>query len=303
MSENGSYRSYITKRFGAESLSLIGISNRILDEYEAAGYVMTLRQLYYQMVSRDIIPNNAKSYNRLKGLISDGRMAGLVSWTAIEDRGRNLRGLGTQRSPASAVESVAKSYRRDLWEGQEWRPEVWIEKEALVGVIEEVCYRLRVDFFACKGYNSQSEQWRAGRRFAEYIRRGQRPIVFHLGDHDPSGIDMTRDNHERLTLFAGTPIIVQRLALNMSQIEQYKPPPNPAKLTDARAEAYIAEHGESSWELDALTPQVLSGLIHDAVSRVRNPDKWDAALEREANERRSLEEMVDDMRSLGLGDK
>lgn len=295
MADKGHYRCYVPKKFSAENTILIGALNKIIGEYEKAGYTLTVRQIYYQTVSRDILPNTAKSYSRVQALISDARLAGLISWTAIEDRGRNLRGLGYQKSPATAVRDLISSYRRDLWEDQPWRPEVWIEKEALVGVIEQICMHHRVDFFACKGYNSQSEQFRAGRRFAGYTMRGQRPIVFHLGDHDPSGLDMTRDNRERLSMFAGTPVLVQRLALNMNQIEQYNPPPNPAKITDSRAEAYIAEHGDSSWELDALSPRVISAIIGAAIQSVKDEALWDAALAREADERRALEEMAEDL--------
>lgn len=291
--ETGHFRCYIPKKFNDESLRLLDIANAVIRDYESQDFVLTLRQLYYQLVTKNIFPNTAQSYNKLKGLISDGRLAGLVSWTAIEDRGRNLRGLGYQTSPAEAIRTVAAGYRRDLWAGQDFRPEVWIEKEALVGVIEQICHRLRVDFYACKGYDSQSQSWRAGRRFANYTRRGQRPIVFHLGDHDPSGIDMTRDNRDRLTMFAGTPVIVQRLALNRPQIDQYGPPPNPAKLTDSRAEAYIAEHGQSSWELDALSPKVISDLIEGAIVKIRDPERWDAAIAEEADDRRRLDEMIE----------
>ena len=98
-------------------------------------------------------------------------------------------------------------------------------------VEKPVAERLRVPYFACRGYVSQSESFAAGVRFADHFRRRQTPIVFHLGDHDPSGIDMTRDNADRLHLFAGQRVEVRRLALNMEQIEEFNPPPNPAKET------------------------------------------------------------------------
>lgn len=286
-------RQYVPKKFSPDALGRIGQACQIIAQYEAQGLVLTLRQLYYQFVARGILPNSDRSYDNLGKLVSDGRLAGLISWTAIEDRTRFLRGLGSFSSPSEAVASVRQSYRRDLWEGQPWRPEVWIEKDALVGVIEGICHELRVDFFACRGYNSQSEQWRAGRRFASRVQRGQRPIVFHLGDHDPSGIDMTRDNRDRLSMFAGVPVQVVRLALNMGQVDQYQPPPNPVKLTDSRSADYRATYGEESWELDALEPTVLRDLIRDAVMAVRDEGLWDQALRREAEDCRLLDEMIE----------
>lgn len=297
MSEDrGTYRAYVEKRFGADTMKIIETANQIIDSYDRQGFSLTLRQLYYQFVARDILPNQQASYNRLGTIISDGRLAGLISWTAIEDRTRNLMGLSHFSGPAAAVRAARASYRRDLWATQQWRPEVWIEKEALVGVIGGICNRLRVDFFACRGYNSQSEQWRAGRRFAGYIQKGQRPIVFHLGDHDPSGLDMTRDNRDRLSMFAGMPITVQRLALNRSQIDELRPPPNPAKQTDSRFADYQAEHGDESWELDALDPAHISRLIEKAVTTIRDPELWDDALAKEVEDQRALDDIVEELR-------
>lgn len=285
MSGKGHFRAYESSNFRQDTLNLIAQANQIIDSYEAQGYSLTLRQLYYQFVARDLIPNKQQSYNMLGSVINKGRMAGLVSWTAIEDRGRNLKGLETYTHPNQALEAVHNSYRRDLWADQEWRPEVWVEKQALEGVIAGICNKLRVNFFAIKGYNSQSEQWRAGQRFANYVRKGQRPIVFHLGDHDPSGLDMTRDNRDRLSLFAGTQIMVQRLALNMNQIEEIKPPPNPAKETDSRFDDYRREYGDSSWELDALDPKYIERLIERNVTMIRDEAIWDASLLREVEEK------------------
>jgi len=164
---------------------------------------------------------------------------------------------------------------------------VWIEKDALVGVIERICAELDVPYFSCRGYTSQSEMWAASRRLADYMDDGQQPVILHLGDHDPSGKDMTRDITDRLNLFSHG-IDVDRLALNMDQIDQYDPPPNPAKITDARAEVYIAEFGKSSWELDALEPSVLSGLVRTAVATMRDDGLWDAAVEEEQTHRDQL---------------
>lgn len=293
--ERGTYLKYVDRRFGAEALALLGRANAVIERYERDGFSLTLRQLYYQLVTQNVIPNEGRAYDRLGALVSDGRLAGLVSWTAIEDRGRNLRGLGHYDSPSRAVEATLAGYRRDLWAEQPWRPEVWVEKEALVGVIGDICNELRVDFFACKGYNSQSEQWRAGQRFADYVRRGQRPIVFHLGDHDPSGLDMTRDNRERLELFAGVPVTVARLALNYAQVEEYRLAPNPAKLSDSRAPAYVEQFGTESWELDALDPRTIRDLIRTAVDQILDEKIWSEALAREAADRDRLEQAIEEL--------
>ena len=291
---NGHFVCYKKINFHAATLKTIEVANGIIDEYEGAGIPMSLRQLYYQMVARGHIENTEKSYDRVGSVINDGRMAGLVSWTAIEDRGRNLLGHETFKTPEGAMQWLSKSkYKIDMWEDQPYRPEVWVEKAALEGVVGTICDKLRVDFFSCRGYNSQSEQWRAGRRLAGYAAKGQRPIIFHLGDHDPSGIDMTRDNRDRLSMFAGAPVMVIRLALNMNQVRQYDPPPNPAKLSDSRAEDYVKEHGYSSWELDALSPDVIMKLIEEAVTEIRDEKLWAKAELLEQQDQAAIMDMIE----------
>lgn len=292
MSDSGLYLAYEQKNLRRDTLDLIGAINHVVEEYEAKGFTLTVRQIHYQFVQRGWLPNTGRTYDRLQGAINTGRMCGLISWLAIEDRGRSLKGLGHYTSPAEAIDRVRRAYRIDKWVNQPFRPEVWVEKQALEGVVGQICNRLEVDFYAQKGYNSTSEHWRAGQRFARYIEKGQRPIVFHLGDHDPSGIHMTESNEEKLSLFAGVPIMVSRLALNMSQIEQYSPPPNPAKESDSRFEAYRVRFGDESWELDALDPEVIQNLIKEAVDRVRDEEAWDVMVEQEVEDKRLLEETI-----------
>jgi hypothetical protein len=288
----GTFLRYVDIDFTPDRLTLVRQASDICAVYEGQGAPMSLRQLYYQFVSKNLLPNHKGSYDKLKSAVSDGRMAGLISWTAIEDRGRNLMGLGSNESPEEAMKVMLSGYRIDKWANQPWRPEVWVEKEALIDVVGVICNKLEVDFFACKGYNSQSEQWRAGQRFASYVRKGQRPIVFHLGDHDPSGLDMTRDNRGRLELFAGVPVQVVRLALNMNQIEQYTPPPNYAKMSDSRYDDYRRKFGEESWELDALEPSVIQELIHGAVSQLRDQTLWDEMVALETEDKMRIEMMI-----------
>lgn len=209
---------YKTFRFKQPTLELIATCDQILDKYAAAGYDMTLRQLYYQLVSADIIPNKQSEYDRLGSIINDARLAGLIDWSAIVDRGRALKGLAHWTSPESILNAVADQYRIDKWKDQFHRVEVWIEKDALSGVFERICTELDVPYFACKGYTSQSEMWSAAMRLEKYRDNGQEPVILHFGDHDPSGIDMSRDIFDRLDLFSSKPVQVKRLALNIKQV-------------------------------------------------------------------------------------
>ncbi|KKN79806.1 hypothetical protein LCGC14_0336610 [marine sediment metagenome] len=277
------YICYHDKTFSPAHEVIIAQANQIIDEYLAQGYRLTLRQLYYQFVSRDWLPNEQRAYKRLGGIVSDARNAGRIDWAAIEDRTRDLRSLPHWDSLAEILGSCASQFRFDAWADQPNRIEVWIEKDALLGVFEPVCQDLDVPLFSCRGYTSQSEVWAAGQRLAEHIANGQRPVVLHFGDHDPSGMDMTRDIADRLSLYADSVVEIRRLALNRDQIDEYEPPPNPAKMTDSRFAAYVDLHGDESWELDALEPSVLAELVDSAVRSHLDPDLWEAAqLRREA---------------------
>lgn len=286
------YRQYVPKNFKKEQLEIIQHANTFIESYSKKGILLTLRQLYYLFVSENLLPNVSKSYDRLGNIISQARLAGLVSWTAIEDRNRSLRDYMTYPSPAAAITSIRNRYMIDKWKNQTFRPEVWVEKAALEGVVASICTGLNVPYFACRGYNSQSEQWAAGVRFMGHIQQGQIPIVFHLGDHDPSGIDMTRDNQERLTLFTGVQIQVHRIALNMDQIEEYRLPENPAKTTDARFQNYREKYGEHSWELDALKPTTLQSLIENAILQIRDESAWKAAVKEEQRDIQTFDDIL-----------
>lgn len=269
--------------FRDSSLDTILRANEICSDYQAQGYNLTLRQVYYQFVARGWIENTPRSYKRLGDTINDARLAGLLDWAYIQDRTRNVSGnFAGYEDPGTFIDAVKDSYYEALWVGQDYRPEVWVEKDALVDVVGQACRDYRVPYFSCRGYVSQSEMYDAAKRMKRRWREGNQPVVIHLGDHDPSGLDMTRDIADRLSLMSGIRIDVRRIALNMDQIDQYNPPPNPAKLSDSRGLAYVEEYGDDSWELDALEPAVLTALIQDAVRPLINQDAWQEAEAAEA---------------------
>ncbi len=264
----------------------------ILDEYQADGYDLSLRQLYYQLVARGIIENSQRSYKRLGELVKKGRRAGLIDWDVIVDRGRQRIENPHWRSPGEIVSAAASQFRIDKWANQPWHVEVMVEKQALEGVLIPVCSELDVPFTANKGYSSDSMMYRIGKRIRRYLYDGKSVLVVYLGDHDPSGIDMTRDIAERLAMFASVledDIEMARVALNMDQVETLRPPENPAKITDSRYKAYVMQFGTSSWELDAVEPRQLAALVTQAVVSVRDEDAWNEAIRRETEMRQELQ--------------
>jgi len=288
---------YVQKRLTKASRTIIDQANLILTEYQTQGYTLTLRQLYYQFVSRGWIENNLRSYKNLGETINQGRLAGLIDWYHLEDRTRNLVRPSTWENPQSILNSCVSSYKNDLWADQGNRPEVWIEKDALGGIFSEVCGRLRIGYFSCRGYTSQSEMWEAAQRLEGYKQAGQHVYILHFGDHDPSGIDMSRDIQDRLALF-GANIFFNREALNMDQVTTFNPPPNPAKVADSRYLGYMEAFGDQSWELDALPPNALVQLVENAVDAVRDDFKWAASLAREESDRNKLASVRDRWKEL-----
>jgi predicted acyl esterase len=283
---------YVERNFAAGSMAMIKHATQIIADYARQGYTLTLRQLYYQFVSRDLIPNKQSEYKRLGSVVNDARLAGLIDWNAIEDRTRELRALSHWESPSEIVDAVATQYRIDKWADQPCRIEVWIEKDALVGVFERVCRDLDVPILSCRGYTSQSEMWSASQRLRRLSKRGQQIVILHFGDHDPSGIDMTRDIRDRLSLF-GLDLDLRRLALNMDQVDEHKPPPNPAKQTDSRYTGYLQAYGDESWELDALEPNTLAGLVRREVMSLRDESAWETASDSETVQKGLLQTVSD----------
>lgn len=286
---------FVDHKFNSASLKLIETANGILSEYQAQGYRLSLRQLYYQLVARDLIENSIKSYKRIGNLVSDARLAGMIDWGMIEDRGRETVIPTAWKSPAQIVRAAANQFRVDRWRGQPCHVEVMVEKDALSGILEPVCAELHVRFTANKGYSSSSAMYEAGKRIRDAQLRGHDVHLFYLGDHDPSGIDMTRDIRERLGMFSESDDInVHRLALNYDQVELWQPPENPAKETDSRYKVYAEEFGESSWELDAVEPRTLASLIRDGINELIDDEQWQKIMAVENEMRHELDRFADE---------
>ncbi len=210
---------------------------------------MTVRQVYYQLVSGQVIKNNRSQYQAVSNALRDARKEGLIPWEWIEDRLRRPRTVAMWNDPADFA-SVAHQYRRDVWKAQPSYLEVWLEKDALSGIFEDVLRGYGVTLQVGRGYDG----WDSIRNAA--ARYGEDATVLYFGDFDPSGEDMVRSLQERLEFFGGNPQVV-KCALNPEDVRRYNLPPDFAKQTDSRAAAFIQKHGDVSVELDALPAPVL----------------------------------------------
>lgn len=320
-------QAFRSKAFRFESQERIDQANDILDEYDQK---LTARQLYYQFVARGLIPNTPTSYKNLTSLLTDARYAGMLDWDKIEDRGREPDKQSEFTDLEDLMEAAFRSYRLPRWFGQKYYVELWVEKQALAGVLAPIARRHHVTLMVNKGYSSASAMYESANRFREncvddlaslveaedslfdyehsqeellgelkeicaFFTR--QPTLLYLGDHDPSGEDMVRDITDRLREFRVWPIEVIKLGLTMDQVKKFNPPPNPAKITDSRAKAYIEKYGDKSWEVDALPPRELNRIIDAAFSALIDRDKMDAVIAREETDKKLLRKALVNLRS------
>lgn len=276
------------KTFRPASETLIFDCDRIVNDYLGQGLRLTLRQLYYQLVVRNTITNTERSYQNLSRLVSDARLAGRLDWAAIEDRIRMPRTPTDWSDPASIMRSVVASFKLPRWDTQPYYIELWVEKDALAGVLQPIATDRHVTLMVNRGYSSQSAMYDAYERFGDADRDGKECVLLYLGDHDPSGEDMVRDIDERLNELFRVPVDVRKLAITPAQVVQYAPPPNPAKMSDSRAAAFVARYGPNSYEVDALPPNVLTEIINDAIDEYEDVELMAVVLAQEERDKTLL---------------
>jgi len=268
-------KSFIKDCVKTSDLPTVIHANKIIDKYLAAGDRLTLRQLYYQFVSRNIFANEDKNYKMLGRVMKDARMAGLTDWNAIEDRTRGLRKQARWDSPEEMVEACAKQYHVDYWQDQANRVEVWIEKDALIGVVEKTCREFDCPVFSCRGYCCVTEMKEAVDRITRARAKGQGFVILYAGDHDPSGLDMGRYMRRSFREDFHVDITFRRIAITIDQIQRLNPPANIVKSTDSRAKNYIRRFGNHCWELDAIPPDRLQLIIINEIRReISNRDAF-----------------------------
>ena len=281
-----------SKRFNSKSRYLLGKCLIILNEYEQKNIKVTLRQLYYQLVARGIIPNYDKEYKKISGLLTDARYCGIADWDAIEDRIRIPYRHSQFENILDLVETAKYSYRLDRWEDQEYYVEFFTEKDALSSVLQPICDSWHIYLNVNRGYSSATAYYDVSKRFLE--QNGKKCIVLYFGDHDASGLDMIRDIRERLSEF-GCSIDVIPIALTMDQVRKYNPPPNPAKLTDPRAKWYISNFGRTSWEVDALPPDVMIDLVNSKIKEFVDIEKMNKIKKQEIDDMKELEDFAENL--------
>lgn len=329
----------------------------VTEDFAAQGYKLTLRQLYYQLVGKNLIPNHMTVYKKL-GRVKDAlAYGGVLDWATFEDRNRKPSVAYTEISPKEALKNTLAYYNLDKQAGQSTMIEVHSEKDAISGILSPVTRKYTVPLVINRGYSGSTAMYEAYKRFTAHIqkKRGNKAAVIYFGDFDPSGLDMVRDiedrliymmvrgenglaaaaidwyseydciydtydliglaGYERLEKMTAEPtermidlytravtelyirkeelLTIQHAGLTRPQIDEYNPPPNPAKITDSRAAKYIAEHGSESWEVDALSPAVMSSLAKSFIIHNMEADKFNEVVGREKKDKAQLKRIID----------
>ncbi|MDP9471132.1 MAG: hypothetical protein M3Q71_10775 [Chloroflexota bacterium] len=268
----------------ARSLPLREAIRVVAAEYDQ----MSVRQLFYQLVSRRAIEKTESAYKRVVDVSGQMRLDGSLDYRKITDGHRTRRAVWSHNGVRAALENVHDLYRRNYWLDQPWHVEVWCEKDALTGVIQPVCNRYGVTYVATRGFPSITLRYESA---LEMRQIGKPTMIFYFGDHDASGQQIS-DNLEAELRHHGAEVIVERMALHPVQIRQWSLPTRPGKTSDSRHAAFTARYGNASVELDALPPNILTGLVERAIWTVIDEEAWQRAHKVEELERETLESLA-----------
>lgn len=306
--ENGTKRKEIWE---CDQQVLISKIIGIVEDYQQQGLMQTLRGYYYDLVG--FIPNSMEIYKRIGALITDLRYSGEIDWNAMEDRNRMVQIPSEWENVNSIIESAIYNYRLPRWSDQDIYLELFSEKDTMYPRLNPLTRKYHIPFNINRGYASSSVIYNLSKRLVEKIEEGKSIVLLYVGDHDPSGLDMIHDIRQRVTEFitgmsgyaydkmseVRQEQILEELdidfqiipvALTLDQVKKYKLPPNPAKLSDSRAEKYIKKYGKISWELDALKPQIMNKIVEEEILKHIDLDKYDAWIKKEKEQKKALEE-------------
>jgi len=284
------------KAWGKRNRELFPKVSEIIDDYMEKNILITLRQLYYQLVSLNLIENTKNDYNKLSILLKNARYFGLIDWDAIVDRNRQAIKHPEFEDIPDLLDSALSSYRKDRHRNQDNYIEIWCEKDALASVIEPITDKYHLTLLVDKGFNSVSAMFDAVKRFSdEGNAKGKDCYILYLGDHDPSGLNMVDVIRKKLEIFNVGLVYVKRLALTLEQIDNLNPDSQPVKMTDTRSKKYIEKYGYETWEVDTLSSEYIQNLLVSEIERFIDMDLYNEIVKEEESEKQKLVEMIEKM--------
>ena len=274
--------------------------NQVIGQYTIP---LTLRQIYYRLVAGGLIPNRRSAYNGLSAQLVRAREMGEVDERRINDRSRSIEDRAFDSPTAfleAAIYTTESRFFYRYWTTQDIYCEAWVEKDALSQVIAGAVEELNTIVAPSRGYSSYSYVRDAVRRFQKNRGEADHVVILHFADHDPSGLDMTRDLQDRFNAYSRGflfSVEVKRIALSFDQVQQYDLIPNPTKVTDSRAGGYMARYGDECWELDAIEPDELVRLVHESAEvEGTDWDAWNELKDQDETERQEIRQAIEELK-------
>jgi hypothetical protein len=266
-----------TEHFGTGSKKGRGRAQRSLDLIDAmyaaaeAAQPITGRGIGYKLFTAGLIPSMARAeMQRVYRLLKEAREQGDIPWEWIVDETRELERVSTWDNPAQYARAVARSYRRDFWNQQPVRCEVWSEKGTVRGVLQPVLDHYAVGFRVMHGFGSATTVYDVSQD-----DDGRELIVLYIGDFDPSGMFMSeKDLPNRLSNYGGDHITIRRIALTESHVNGLPSFPAADKAEDKRYKWFCSNYGDRCWELDAMDPNDLRDCVSEAIKALIEPVAW-----------------------------
>jgi len=288
--------------FHKKSLPLLEAIKKTLQWYEGQGLPVSLRQLYYRLFNNGHILNLKSEYQKIGNMENNAKLAGIIDMESLEDRTRYIREIPYYSDIKDFLVKSINRYNIDLWEGQEYRVMVFVEKDALISIIEDAAFSLGCPCFSCRGFPSITSIWETAQRIEPYKERDILTVILYLGDHDCTGVVIDKKIQERLTQF-GAYVHVKRIALTMPQIREYNIPGIEAKTKkgdekkkgDPNYNKYVETYGDIIWELDGLPPDVIYNLVIENIKEYMDIDLYNERIDQLNNERELLEKTIIDL--------
>lgn len=278
-----------------DSLALIEQVQNVIKEYN---FPLTLRQIYYQLVARQVIPNLKKYYAKLSRVCVVGRDLGLLPEDSFADRLRELQKPGSWLDLEDFGETMQSAYRKDKWLDQDKYLEIWTEKDALRSVISPITARWDVGLLVVRGQVSRTAIYEAFQRYSTEQNDGKDRYLFYFGDFDPSGLSIFESLKERISKFEGgylSEVNFQRVALTREQVDKYSLPQDPAKTSDPNYRRFTEEYGDNVVELDSLPPDVLRGLVEGCIKDNLDMGRFEDVLRTEKEEKEELAVLLESL--------
>jgi hypothetical protein len=279
-----------------------GRSKRSVDLIEAmytaaeAAQPITGRGIGYKLFTAGLIPSmERKEMQRVYRLLKEARERGEIPWEWIVDETRSLERVSTWDDPEQYARAVARSYRRDFWNQQPVRVEVWSEKGTVRGVLKPVLNQYAVGFRVMHGFSSATSVYDVAQD-----DDGRDLVALYVGDYDPSGLFMSeRDLPDRLEQYDGHHVQLERVALTWVQVRVHELPSFPAtdKRKDPRYGWFCQRYGTECWELDAMDPNDLRDCVEEAIKEQIEPIAWERCEVVNRAERESLQTILANWRS------